>query len=89
MKIDVYSTVNCRFCSCKWKLPLESRKAVDDILGCSKKKCPFQKSKTWEWYYDLMAILGPDKPEYPDDPHEDLPQPIQGYVYAAKFKGSS
>lgn len=82
MDIEVFGKAKCKKCSCAWNLPIEAREALTDIMSCSEKKCPFAKSKTWEWYYTLQGIIGIDPPGYPDDPHEGLPTPIGGKVYA-------
>lgn len=80
MKIEMFSKTKCKKCACVWNLPIEARHALHDILSCEVKKCPFAKSKTWEWYDTLQGIVGADPPVYPDDPHDHLESPIGGKV---------
>jgi len=89
MKINLFSNMTCKKCTLKWKLPNEARRAADKILNCSVKKCPFQNSQSWDWYDSLLEVTGPDKPAYPDDPHEGFPNPIQGIVYGPSTKDST
>ena len=77
---------HCKRCPCTWKLPQESQKALDDIMGCTRKRCPFQKESAFEWYWTLTDNLGPEAPAYPEDVHEGLPAPICGLNHADKYK---
>ena len=55
-------------------------------MACTKKRCPFTKGDTWDWYETLMGILGSEIPAYPTDPHEDFPEPLEGYNHVSTYK---
>ena len=76
---------SCQRCDGKWRLPQESKKAMDEILACKYKRCPFAKDE-YEWYWKLMENLGPEAPAYPEDVHEGLPTPIQGLNHVDAYK---
>ena len=89
MHLKSFTVNHCKGCACVWKIPIEARKALDDIIACRKKRCPFAKDDTWEWYYTLTEILGSEIPEYPEDPNEDLPEPIEGYNHVSAYKAAN
>ena len=86
MRLKSYTVNHCKGCTSVWKIPNEARKAMEDICACTKKRCPFAKDDTWEWYVTLIEILGQDIPEYPEDPHEDFPEPLEGYNHVSAYK---
>ena len=80
---------HCKGCSCTWKLPQESQKALEEIIACPRKRCPFNKEDAYEWYWTLTGNLGADIPAYPEDVHEGLPVPIQGLNHVDQYKAKT